>query len=90
MYLVSEEDAKFFLDNKESVDLETFINSCWNTVKPYILMSAAEYKPPTDLKEENSESTDKPEEWDQESEGRFSYFKLIKYVLIKLISKIYK
>lgn len=57
------------------MDLDTFINTCWNTVKPYILMNAAEYKPPSDLKEE---TTDKPEEWDQETEGRFLYFKLMK------------
>lgn len=74
IYLVSEEDAKFFLDNKASVDLESFINNCWNTVKQYILMDAAEYRPPiNDSKQDRSESTEKGDDWDQEKEGKFSY-----------------
>lgn len=72
IFLVSEEDAKFFLDNKESVDLESFINNCWNTVKPYILMNAAEYKPPiNDSKKDESEFTEKRDDWYQKKEGKF-------------------
>lgn len=81
---VTEDEAKFFLNNKESVDFEEFFNNCWSIVKPYILMNAAEYKPATDLKEDATEAGDLQDDGEeQEDESKGSFY----FVIYKEISK---
>ncbi|KAK4881608.1 hypothetical protein RN001_004927 [Aquatica leii] len=43
---VSEDEAKFFLNEETSVDLETFIKSCWVRIKPFLMIEAGTFKPP--------------------------------------------
>lgn len=74
---VSEDEAKFFLNNKDAVDFEEFVNNCWSTVKPYILMSAGEYKPPSDdSKEEATEAANLQDEGEHEHDDESKYYYL--------------
>ncbi|VEN57325.1 unnamed protein product [Callosobruchus maculatus] len=44
---VSDEEAKWFLNGQEEVDFEAFINNCWTSIKPYMLMDSGLYTPPS-------------------------------------------
>lgn len=52
---VSEEEAKFFLNEEESVDLETFISVAWPRIKPFMMLDAGLFKPPTKEGEEEEQ-----------------------------------
>lgn len=49
--MVSVEEAKYFLEEEEQLDLETFITVSWPKVKPYLMMDSGLFKPP--VKEED-------------------------------------
>lgn len=53
---VSEEEAKFFLFNQDSVDLENFITNCWRDVKTYLMKEAGMFQAPSGENEEETES----------------------------------
>nr|XP_023017571.1 glucosidase 2 subunit beta-like [Leptinotarsa decemlineata] len=56
---VSEEEAKYFLNLQDSVDLETFVGECWKSIKPYLMMETGVFKPPiTEPKQSTSEAED--------------------------------
>ncbi|KAG5884136.1 hypothetical protein JTB14_021805 [Gonioctena quinquepunctata] len=55
---VSEEEAKYFLNLQDAVDVETFVNECWKSVKPFMLMEAGVFKPPITEHEKASEAED--------------------------------
>ncbi|CAG9766825.1 unnamed protein product [Ceutorhynchus assimilis] len=53
---VSEEEAKLFLNNQDSVELETFIEKSWPLMKPFVSIDSSMYKPPvTDSELEGEE-----------------------------------
>ncbi|KAL1490280.1 hypothetical protein ABEB36_013001 [Hypothenemus hampei] len=54
---VSEEEAKLFLGNQDSVDLNTFVETTWKLLKPFVIQEATRLynKPPQDGNQEENE-----------------------------------
>lgn len=66
---VSEEEAKFFLFNQDSADLETFISNCWRDIKPYLMKDAGMFQtPPSGNEEEAQTEADDMQDSDEHDE----------------------
>ncbi|XP_053685918.1 glucosidase 2 subunit beta [Sabethes cyaneus] len=53
---VTEEEARFFLDEHDQVDFETFVTLCWPKIKPFLMLDSGLFKPPSDAEELEKES----------------------------------
>lgn len=60
---VTEDEARYFLDEHEQVDFETFVTLCWPKIKPFLMLDSGLFKPPSDV--------DELEKEEREAEGQY-------------------
>ncbi|XP_053674256.1 glucosidase 2 subunit beta [Anopheles nili] len=58
---VTEDEARYFLDERDQVDFETFVTLCWPRIKPFLMMDSGLFKPPSTEQGELGEETVEPE-----------------------------
>lgn len=54
---VSVEEAKYYLDEHDQVELETFVTLCWPRIKPFLMLDAGVFKPPATVTEQPVEGS---------------------------------
>ncbi|KAK9294408.1 hypothetical protein QLX08_010966 [Tetragonisca angustula] len=59
---VSEEEALFFLNNQQEVDLQDFMNSAWTNVKPFLMLEQGMFKPADQREEGEDEEEEEAQE----------------------------
>lgn len=65
---VTEEEAKIFLNNQDSVDFEAFLDKSWALMKPFIQIDSGMYKPPV-TESEADHLQEQGEQDDEQAEG---------------------
>ncbi|XP_035902864.1 glucosidase 2 subunit beta [Anopheles stephensi] len=64
---VTEDEARFFLDERDQVDFETFVTLCWPRIKPFLMMDSGLFKAPG----EDHGEEEVVEEAELQSEGMY-------------------
>lgn len=66
---VSVEEAKFFLDERENVDKDTFTSVCWPRIKPYLMLDSGLFVPPRNEEEHINDSEKEGNEGEHHEEA---------------------
>lgn len=48
---VSADEARYFLDEKDEANFETFVQVCWPRIKPFLMLDSGLFKPPATVEE---------------------------------------
>lgn len=62
---VTEEEARFFLDQRDQVDFDTFLSLSWPRIKPYLMKEAGLFTPPSSIEELNEKKQELYEEYEE-------------------------
>lgn len=65
-FTVSEDEAKYFLMDKDSIEVEEFVNDAWSRIKPFLMMDAGLFKPPASDPEEEQHEENLDEHHDED------------------------
>lgn len=63
------------MNQQEAVDLDSFINNCWNIIKPYLMIDSRIFKPPSTETEDTADQAlhmHEEEEQEHDEEGKLS------------------
>lgn len=55
---VSVEEAKYFLESEEQMDLDTFVTVAWPKIKPFLMMDSGLFRPPRTTGDQGGEAGD--------------------------------
>lgn len=65
---MSDEEARYFLNEKEHVNLDEFIEDAWPRIKPFLMLDAKVFQPPSGEGEVEEVPLNGKEEEEEEEE----------------------